>query len=164
MPTRKELYKDLIFRLQAQTRGTKLTQINKFFNCFSYEREITDYWKTQEEFLKDGCGDCDDFAIAKYFALLNLGFDKSTLKLAYVHILFQGKKEAHMVLLYKHSDILTIVLDNYNKKIHRFDNRHDMELIYSFDDEYIYFEGQVLNNNHTKWLSLKDRMNENVIV
>jgi predicted transglutaminase-like cysteine proteinase len=163
MPTRKELYYHLMLKLQDQSKGIKLTEINKFFNHFSYKNEITDYWKCQEEFLEDGYGDCDDFAIAKYFALLNLGFSESSLKLAYVHILVNNKKEAHMVLLYIHSDTLTIVLDNYNKKIHRLDNRKDIEIIYTFNNEHIYFKGQTLINNHTKWLSLKDRLSDNSI-
>jgi len=157
--TRLELYNDLIVKLQDQKKGTQLTQINTFFNYFNYQAEITDYWKCPHEFLDDGSGDCEDFAIAKYFALLQLQFPKKSLYLAYVQILKNDIKEAHMVLIYKHSEKLSIVLDNYNKKIHRLDNRKDFEIIYTFDDEYIYFNGQQIINNHNKWISLKSRLN-----
>lgn len=33
----------------------------------------TNNWKTPKEFLIDGEGVCEDFAIAKYFTLLELG-------------------------------------------------------------------------------------------
>ncbi|HFU76644.1 MAG TPA: hypothetical protein ENK66_10410 [Arcobacter sp.] len=156
--TRYELYHNLLHKLRDQTKGTKLTEINNFFNCFHYEPEITDYWKCPNEFLKDGCGDCDDFAIAKYFALLRLGFTSQSLFLAYVHLIKNHTKEAHMVLIYKHSEKLSIVLDNYNRKIHRLDNRKDFEVIYTFDDQYIYFKGQQILNNQSKWLDLKERI------
>ena len=156
--SRFELYKDLLERLENQTIGTKLTEINNFFNCFHYEPEITDYWKSPREFLNEGCGDCEDFAIAKYFALLCLGFTRESLFLAYVQILKNGIKEAHMVLIYQHSEKLSIVLDNYNKMIHRLDNRKDFEIIYTFDDKYIYFKGQQIINNHNKWIGLLERL------
>lgn len=162
MPTRNDLYKDLLNKLKEQSRGIKLTEINKFFNLFTYKSEITDYWKCQEEFLKDGYGDCDDFAIAKYFALLDLNFEEEKLKLAYVHILIENRKEAHMVLIYEHSKRLSIILDNYNKKIHRLDNRKDLEIIYTFDDENIYFKGETIPNQHSKWLSLKNRLSSTI--
>ena len=156
--TQYEEYTNLLDDLQVQTIGCQLTEINNFFNRFHYEAEITDYWKCPNEFLNDGCGDCDDFAIAKYYALQRLGFDQESLYLAYVHILRDGIKEAHMVLIYKHTQRLSVVLDNYNKKIHRLDNRKDFEIIYTFDNKYIYFKGQQIINNHNKWLDLQKRM------
>jgi len=153
-------YKILIQELPFQTTGKKLEGINKFFNSFKYRNEITDYWKCLYEFLIDEFGDCDDFAISKYFSLIKLNFDKRKLKLAYAQILIKGKKEGHMVLLYKHSEKLTIILDNYDKKIHRLDNRKNLEIIFTFDDENIYFRESTYPNNLSKWSDLKRRTRE----
>lgn len=37
-------------------------------------RYVRDYWQTPEEFKASGCGDCEDFAIAKFFDLYNSGY------------------------------------------------------------------------------------------
>jgi predicted transglutaminase-like cysteine proteinase len=34
-----------------------------------------DYWQTPKEFIKNGLGDCEDFAIAKFFDLKKEGYD-----------------------------------------------------------------------------------------
>jgi hypothetical protein len=41
-----------------------------------------DYWKTPQEFWRDGGGDCEDFAIAAYYTLLRKGFHDSDLHIA----------------------------------------------------------------------------------
>lgn len=38
-------------------------------NIFQYQAERDDYWKSPDEFLRDKGGDCEDFAIFKFFAL-----------------------------------------------------------------------------------------------
>jgi amino acid transporter len=43
---------------------------------------IDDYWMTPKEFFIKGFGDCEDYAIAKYFTLLELGVKKESLYLA----------------------------------------------------------------------------------
>lgn len=45
-----------------------IVQTHQYYNQFEYiaEEEPIDYWKTPEEFIRDGGGDCEDFAIAKY--------------------------------------------------------------------------------------------------
>lgn len=37
----------------------------------------SDYWATPYEFLARDKGDCEDYVIAKYFALLHLGIKKN---------------------------------------------------------------------------------------
>jgi predicted transglutaminase-like cysteine proteinase len=43
-----------------------------------------DYWSTPREFLISGRGDCEDYAIIKYFTLIKLGFDERKLFLTSV--------------------------------------------------------------------------------
>ena len=42
-----------------------------------------DYWETIHEFLRQD-GDCEDYAIAKYFSLKALGFDPATMRIVIV--------------------------------------------------------------------------------
>jgi len=60
-------------------------KVNQYFNNFPYKYDkeiwnITDYWATPREFIKYS-GDCEDYAIVKYYALLNLGFKMDKLKI-----------------------------------------------------------------------------------
>ena len=50
--------------------------------------------------LARGEGDCEDFAIAKYFTARTLGVPDNKLRITYVYIKRRWKpNEAHMVLL-----------------------------------------------------------------
>lgn len=50
-----------------------LNRVNQFFNSrMRFRDDITvwgqqDYWATPIEFLRKGAGDCEDYALAKYF-------------------------------------------------------------------------------------------------
>jgi EAL domain-containing protein (putative c-di-GMP-specific phosphodiesterase class I) len=47
-----------------------------------------EYWATLPESMGKGLGDCDDFAIAKYFGLRLLGIQNSELRLVYVRLTY----------------------------------------------------------------------------
>ncbi|MCZ8076649.1 MAG: transglutaminase-like cysteine peptidase, partial [Paucibacter sp.] len=57
----------------------RLSLVNNFVNkhlVFRDDSEVwgrIDYWATPLESLDKGRGDCEDYAIAKYFSLLNAG-------------------------------------------------------------------------------------------
>ena len=58
----------------------QLEKINSEGNRRRYQRdgdafEKRDVWQSPREFLTRGAGDCEDFAILKYFASERLGFD-----------------------------------------------------------------------------------------
>ena len=83
-------YKELILRAKNQTTEKKLVMVNSFFNKFQYKQDSklyasSDYWATKKEFLMRGFGDCEDYAIAKYAALVELGvpLEKLALYLTY---------------------------------------------------------------------------------
>ena len=65
----------------------QLYQTNRFFNDarFVTDQEIwhrEDYWATPTEFLIKDAGDCEDFAMAKYFTLRLMGVDDKNCVLA----------------------------------------------------------------------------------
>ena len=61
--------------------------------------------------LSRGQGDCEDFAIAKYFSLVRMGVPSERLRLTFVKALTQN--QAHMVLAYyPSSSAQPLILDN----------------------------------------------------
>lgn len=100
--------------LKSESTYKQLFRVNSFFNKFRYiDDEIlyhqNDYWANIQEFIFNGKGDCEDYAIAKYITLIDLGVKKEDLTLVYARY----KNKPHMVLLYKNS----LVLDNNNRLI-----------------------------------------------
>lgn len=102
-------YKDAFF----------LLCINVRFNSFPYIKEEKDVWSTPYEFIQNNGGDCEDFAIIKYYALLNLGIKKEDL----AFLLVQQRKDnvAHAALLVHYLNEL-YVLDNVKKSIVKYDS------------------------------------------
>lgn len=65
--------------LMEQAKG-----VNKFFNQWPYKTDrevwgVEDYWAVPREFLLNS-GDCEDYAISKYYALRDLGVPKEKLR------------------------------------------------------------------------------------
>lgn len=91
-----------------------------------------DYWATPLESLGRGAGDCEDYAIAKYFMLRAMGIADDKLRLMYVRALRQN--EPHMVLIYfEQPDQYPLVLDNLESDIRSAIDRTDLKPIYSFN-------------------------------
>ncbi|GGI98575.1 sulfate adenylyltransferase [Shewanella hanedai] len=116
----------------------KINKINDFINkSVIYETDLSlwdkeDYWASPAETLGRGRGDCEDFAIAKYFSLLALGIPEGKLRLMYVRQL--QIDEPHMVLIYfENKKAIPLVLDNFNPRILPANKRPDLKPIYSFN-------------------------------
>lgn len=63
----------------------QLRTVNAFFNRWPYRLDediygTSDWWATPQEFLRLS-GDCEDYAICKYFALRELGFSPENLRI-----------------------------------------------------------------------------------
>jgi predicted transglutaminase-like cysteine proteinase len=116
----------------------KLDLVNDFMNRTEFVADIKhwgkeDYWATPVEFLATNGGDCEDYSIAKYFALRALGVPDEKLRITYVKELVIYN-EAHMVLAYFPSpDTEPLVLDNINKSIRPASARTDLLPVYSFN-------------------------------
>ncbi|ELP5726940.1 transglutaminase-like cysteine peptidase [Vibrio vulnificus] len=115
----------------------KLEGINDFFNQLYFVNDIdlwgqNDYWATPLEFLGSNAGDCEDFTIAKYFSLIELGVSDNKLRLVYVKAI--ELNQFHMVLAYyKTPSSEPLILDNINPKIIQASKRLDLLPIYSFN-------------------------------
>lgn len=89
----------------------------------NYQQE--DYWASRGEFLSKGGGDCEDYAIAKFYTLKDLGFD--TQKMGLCVVKEQGKDFWHMVLfVFGKAKEEPLVLDNRNFKVLPLSKRVDL--------------------------------------
>jgi predicted transglutaminase-like cysteine proteinase len=74
--------------VRRQPRKQQLEAVNAWANTRPYVEDIqnyhvSDYWATPGQFLAHG-GDCEDYAIAKYFSLVRLGFAADDLRIVIV--------------------------------------------------------------------------------
>jgi len=132
---------NMIIKAKNEKTIMKLKLVNDFFNNVKYMIDIEhwkviDYWATPIEFLGTRNGDCEDYAIAKYFALIQVGIPKEKLRISYVKLLNKRTQyeEAHMVLAYfNQPNSIPIILDNINQQLELASKRDDLKLIYSFN-------------------------------
>lgn len=127
----------------------KLIKINEFFNkniAFDDDLSIwqqSDYWATPLETIGQGRGDCEDYAIAKYFSLRMAGIPLSKMRLIYVKATLSTPvgemQQAHMVLAYyARPGAEPQVLDNLQNSIQPASRRHDLRPVFSFNSEGIF--------------------------
>ena len=135
------VWDNMIESIKNEKEVVKLKTINDFFNQITYMSDEKvwkkkDYWASPFEFLGVGAGDCEDYAIAKYFALRAVGIEDEKLKITYVKLKSKNKnfEEAHMVLNYYHKPTSTpVVLDNVDKSLKLASKRDDLKPVYSFN-------------------------------
>jgi predicted transglutaminase-like cysteine proteinase len=117
----------------------KLKLVNDFFNRAKFVSDQEhwgkeDYWATPLELLATNAGDCEDYSIAKYFTLREMGVPEESMKITYVKAL--KLNQAHMVLSYYHTpDAEPLILDNLIPEIKKASKRPDLAPVYSFNGE-----------------------------
>lgn len=115
----------------------KLEIVNAFFNKSKFVNDIDhwdteDYWATPVEFLSTDGGDCEDFSIAKYFTLKEMGVPVEKMRIMYVKAI--ELNQAHMVLTYYPTpDAEPVILDNLINEIKLASSRNDLIPVYSFN-------------------------------
>jgi predicted transglutaminase-like cysteine proteinase len=138
-------WREILHSDKSLSDAKKLEAVNRFFNSVPYVSDLehwgkADYWATPIELLASNGGDCEDFAIAKYFTLRELGVPSERLRIAYVTALLmnqgQMKFQGHMVLTYFSSpDAEPLILDNLQEKILPASQRKDLAPVYSFNGD-----------------------------
>jgi len=104
---------DLLRFLKDKPANIQLREINARMNKAPYITDIVnwgvpDYWETLKEFFKKD-GDCEDYAIAKYMSLKELGFDPDSMRIVVVQDTNLDVAHAILVVFYKGS---RLILDN----------------------------------------------------
>ncbi|MBL4868170.1 MAG: transglutaminase-like cysteine peptidase [Pseudomonadales bacterium] len=139
-------WQNLIERNQQISILDKLKLVNRFFNSIQFVNDqdhwqTGDYWATPVELLASNGGDCEDFAIAKYFTLRAMGVPVAQLRLTYVKAIELDR--AHMVLTYAENEGEDpLVLDNLKNQIMSASSRTDLDPVYSFNAEGLWLAKQ----------------------
>jgi predicted transglutaminase-like cysteine proteinase len=145
-----------------------LRPVNRFFNLLPEVTDLAhwgveDYWATPAEALASNGADCEDYAIAKYFALKELGVPIARLRMVYVRATRSGS--AHMVLAYyRNPSDDPLILDNLEGDIRPASARPDLIPVYSFNDEDLVLEGEgaprvrVSATTNRKWRELMGKL------
>jgi len=137
-PARFTAWENLIHQNSKATDREKLEKVNHFFNgkiVFVNDIDlwgVKDYWATPIEFLCKKAGDCEDFAIAKYFTLKAMGMPEDRINISYVKAIQYGI--AHMVLTYySEPGAEPLILDNLVDTISPASKRPDLMPVFSFN-------------------------------
>jgi len=166
-------WEDIIRQEKNKTDREKLEKVNHFFNSkIRYASDldvwgIEDYWATPIEFLCKGAGDCEDFAIAKYFSLIAMGVSEEKLKITYCKALQYNIH--HMVLTYySDPEAEPLVLDNLVDSISLSSKRTDLMPIFGFNGSGLWMakqrgQGKMAGSSSRikLWQELLQKMTEN---
>jgi predicted transglutaminase-like cysteine proteinase len=112
------VWDDLKARLEGLPPLEQLKQANSFWNRWPYRLDPDaygkpDYWAAPYEFVKNS-GDCEDYSIAKYYTLRELGFAPEVLRI--VVVMETVRNIAHAVLVV-YLDGEAYVLDNLSANV-----------------------------------------------
>lgn len=143
-PRMAELAESLNAAGDIADEALRVERINQIANRARYVTDPVlwkseDYWATPVEFAAVAAGDCEDYALAKYFALRELGMPAEKLRITYVRLLREGRLENHMVLAYyPESGAEPWVMDNLEKRFMPAAERPDLTPVYSFNDDRVW--------------------------
>ena len=120
----------------------RLAAVNSYYNrriVFAEDSEAwgqADHWASPLEALALGRGDCEDYAIAKYFSLLAIGMPVARLRLVYVRAQTGAGSQPHMVLaFYALPNSEPLILDNLITDVRPASRRPDLVPLFSFNSE-----------------------------
>ena len=142
-----------------------LDEVNVVLNRIAFVDDAkhwgeTDYWATPAEAVASNGADCEDYTIAKYFLLKELGVPIAKLRLTYVKSV--KLNQAHMVLAYyARPDAVPLVLDNLEQRVRPASQRPDLIPVYSFNDEEVWVEMRGRSGSPTQirnWSALIARL------
>jgi predicted transglutaminase-like cysteine proteinase len=116
-PSRKA-WETLKAQVGDKSEMDRLRAVTKFFNKWPYRLDktnwgVSEYWATPWEFLKKS-GDCEDYSIAKFYALEELGFTGDQLRIVAVRDAIRGIGHA-VLAVYASDDIY--ILDNQTNMV-----------------------------------------------
>ena len=163
-------WRELIAQGQREnwSEQRKLTEVNRFFNRLRFIDDyllwgMKDYWAVPLEFLGAAAGDCEDYSIAKYFSLLELGVPEDRMRMVYVKAL--AYQQFHMVVAYyPKPSAIPLILDNINAAIKPATQRRDLVPIFSFNGSHLWLmkergQGQLAGSSSRLklWTELQSR-------
>lgn len=152
-------YNETIQSYKKHSPLEQLTKTNTYLNELKYKNDMlnsnqNDYWATPKEFLITGRGDCEDYAIIKYFTLIKLGFSPEKLFITIAYDMYS--KSNHMVLSYFIKDNEPpLILDNANCKIVNLTKRRNLKITAFLNTNGVYVFNNKGEITKTKYNSQK---------
>ncbi len=121
--------------LRGLSKWEQLVAVNGYMNARAYIPDeknwgMQDHWATPGEFLARS-GDCEDFAIAKFFSLKHLGWTDDELRIAAVKDVKLGVGHAVLVVYVAGT---TWLLDNQLQNVTDLDTVHHYQPVYSINE------------------------------
>lgn len=132
-------YERFINKFSKKALKTKLQAVNSYINSVNSIDDnphdaMIDRWSTRGEFLSKGGGDCEDYAITKYYTLKDMGIEDKNLCLIVVKEVYSGYD--HMVLGYwSDTNSSPLILDNLSFKVLPFTKRVDLTPSYCMNEQ-----------------------------
>lgn len=137
-------WRQLLNEIADDPELDQLFKVNDFFHRHvRYQLDMTlygeeDYWATPLQTLGHGLGDCEDWAIAQYVSLRNLGVPDKRLRLIYVRAQIGGPRSsisrAHMVLGYFETpEAEPMIVDSLVSSVLPASERTDLSPVFSFN-------------------------------
>lgn len=123
--------------LNGKSTLEKIRGVNSFWNQWPYKLDIAgygkeDYWAAPYEFRKNS-GDCEDYAIVKYYTLKELGFPVEQMRIVVLKDTILNV--AHAILaVYLEDDIY--ILDNIAKNVLSHTRIRNYLPVYSVNEQY----------------------------
>lgn len=158
---------------QGSANATEITRhlgaVNDFFNTRIQQEEDSqiwgtdDYWATLGELFSKGAGDSEDFVIAKYLSLREIGVPDRQLRLIFVKKAFRGTpSRPHIVLgYYPTQGGPPLILDNIDRAVKPASERNDLTPVSSFNAEGMWLGADVSAKSPgtglSKWQALLER-------
>lgn len=108
-------WREMLESVRHKSTDEQMKEINDWANAHPYILDqvnwgLEDFWETPYEFMAMN-GDCEDYAIAKYYSLKVLGYDDEQLRIMIVQDLNLGGI-IHAILGVYDSDKELFILDN----------------------------------------------------
>lgn len=130
-------WKGFLASLRGAGPLAKIEAVNHYLNRRRYILDprnygVPDYWATPNQFLSRN-GDCEDYAIAKYFSLRALGIEAESMRIVVLQDL--NLQIAHAILVV-YVDNKTLVLDNQISTVVEAQAIHHYRAIYSINEQH----------------------------
>ncbi|MCZ6862973.1 MAG: transglutaminase-like cysteine peptidase, partial [Alphaproteobacteria bacterium] len=129
------VWRAFLDKVDTDAISEQLTKVNRYVNKTPYMLDAvnwgeSDHWAAPGDFFAKG-GDCEDYAIAKYFLLRELGVQPERLRI--VVLQDRRHRRAHAVLAVTWED-RTLVLDNLHNRIVPWRDLRHYLAIYSINE------------------------------
>ena len=134
-----EKWQKLRDKLKDEPLKEQAQRVNNFFNQWPYKVDLDvwgleDYWATPREFINKS-GDCEDYAISKYYALRDLGVPANQLRVAAIKDTIRNLGHA-VLIVYMEND--AYVLDNLTNLVLSHKKLKHYAPQYSVNEEFLW--------------------------